>query len=170
MYRLVLIVWHGPPWQMVRTLSIAISRERGRPDLATKPATVDTLGSLKLRSPTRIRTAVRGLMPPVYALRARHPLRRLRLSPTPTATATFTPTPTATATATVAPSPTPTATFTPTPAATVTPTVTPAPTATPTPSQVTLSARGYKVQGRQTVDLSWTGRLPAGSTFIVTAY
>ena len=48
---------------------------------------------------------------------------------------------------------------TPTPTATptVTPTVTPTPTATPTPGQITLSARGYKVQGRQTVDLSWTG-------------
>jgi hypothetical protein len=98
-------------------------------------------------------------------------------TPTPTATATFTPTPTPTATHT--PSPTPTATFTPTPTATFTPTPTPTathtptatptatptptrtptPTATPTPSpgQITLTARSYKVRGRQTVDLSWTG-------------
>ena len=54
-------------------------------------------------------------------------------TPTPTATPTSTPTPTATATAT----------------ATATPTA--------TPGQITLSARGYKVQGRQTVDLSWNG-------------
>ena len=69
-------------------------------------------------------------------------------TPTATATATATPTATATATATVAPSPTPTATAT----ATATPTSTP--TATP---GITLSARGYKVQGRQTVDLTWSG-------------
>ena len=69
-------------------------------------------------------------------------------TPTATATATATPTATATATATVAPSPTPTATAT----ATVTPTSTP--TATP---GIRLSARGYKVQGRQTVDLTWSG-------------
>ena len=69
-------------------------------------------------------------------------------TPTATATATATPTATATATATVTPSPTPTATAT----ATATPTSTP--TATP---GITLSARGYKVQGRQTVDLTWSG-------------
>ena len=69
-------------------------------------------------------------------------------TPTPTATATATPTPTATATAT----PTATATATPT-ATTATPTATP----TVTPGQITLSARGYKVRGRQTVDLSWNG-------------
>src|SRR5262249_14986762 len=57
--------------------------------------------------------------------------------PTPTATAT------ATATATPAPSPTPTATITP--------------TATPTPGQITLTARGYKAQGRHQVDLAWSG-------------
>jgi hypothetical protein len=28
---------------------------------------------------------------------------------------------------------------------------------TPTPGQITLSARGYKVQGRHTVDLAWSG-------------
>src|SRR6266545_1162923 len=49
--------------------------------------------------------------------------------------------------------PTPMATAT----ATATPTATPTPTPTPTPGQITLSARGYKVQGRQAVDLSWTG-------------
>jgi hypothetical protein len=65
-------------------------------------------------------------------------------SPTPTPTAT----PTATATATIPPSPTPTATAT----ATATPTSTP----TPTPG-ITLTARGYKVQGRHTVDLTWSG-------------
>jgi outer membrane protein assembly factor BamB len=70
-------------------------------------------------------------------------------SPTPTPTPTATPTPTSTPTAT------PTATSTPT--ATATPTPTPTPTATPTPGQITLSARGYKVQGQQTVDLSWSG-------------
>jgi hypothetical protein len=50
------------------------------------------------------------------------------------------------------PTPTPSPTPTP-PTPTPTPTVTPTPT--PTPGQITLSARGYKVQGRQTVDLSW---------------
>ena len=65
-------------------------------------------------------------------------------SPTPTPTAT----PAATPTATIPPSPTPTATAT----------STPTPTPTPTPvSGITLSARGYKVQGRNTVDLSWQG-------------
>jgi hypothetical protein len=34
---------------------------------------------------------------------------------------------------------------------------TPTPTPTPTPGQITLSARGYKVQGQQTVDLTWIG-------------
>jgi len=51
----------------------------------------------------------------------------------------------------VTPTPTPTPTATPT----VTPTATPTPT--PTPGQITLTARGYKVHGLQTVDLSWTG-------------
>jgi PQQ enzyme repeat len=62
-----------------------------------------------------------------------------------------TPTPTPTATAT--PTATPTATSTPTATATAKPTATP----TPTPGQITLTARGYKVQGRHTVDLSWMG-------------
>src|SRR5439155_16479321 len=57
-----------------------------------------------------------------------------------------------TPTPTVTPTPTPTVTPTPTPTPTATPTVTP----TPTPG-ITLSARGYKVQGRNTVDLSWNG-------------
>jgi hypothetical protein len=57
----------------------------------------------------------------------------------------MTPTPT--------PTPTPTATATPT----VTPTATPTATPTPTPGQITLIARGYKVQGQQRVDLSWNG-------------
>jgi hypothetical protein len=61
-----------------------------------------------------------------------------------------TPTPTATATPTIPPSPTPTAT------ATATATATPTSTPTPTPG-ITLTARGYKVQGRHTVDLSWSG-------------
>src|SRR6266542_2884990 len=55
------------------------------------------------------------------------------------------------------PTPTPTPTATPTATPTPTPTATPTPTPTPTPGQITLSARGYKVQGRQTVDLSWNG-------------
>ena len=33
----------------------------------------------------------------------------------------------------------------------------PTATPTPTPEQITLTARGYKVHGRHTVDLSWTG-------------
>ncbi len=53
------------------------------------------------------------------------------------------------------PAASPTPTPTPTPTATPTPTVTP--TATPTPGQITLTARGYKVRGQHTVDLSWTG-------------
>src|SRR4029077_12693491 len=65
-------------------------------------------------------------------------------TPTPTPTATATPTAPPTATATV----TPTATATATPTATATAT----PTATPTPGQITLTARGYKVRGRQAVD------------------
>jgi hypothetical protein len=68
-------------------------------------------------------------------------------TPTPTPTATATPTATPTATATATPTATPTAT------ATATPTATP----TPTPGQITLTARGYKVHGRQAVDLSWRG-------------
>jgi pyruvate/2-oxoglutarate dehydrogenase complex dihydrolipoamide acyltransferase (E2) component len=51
------------------------------------------------------------------------------------------------------PTPSPTATPTPTPTATTTPT----PTPTPTPGAITLSANGRRVQGRHTVDLSWTG-------------
>jgi hypothetical protein len=98
------VIADGLHWQMRRTLSIAISRGRDRPDLAAKPT--DTTGSLKIRSPTSLYTLVQGLMPPVYVFRG---------TPTPT------------------------------------------PTATPTPGQITLSARGYKVQGRQTVDLSWSG-------------
>jgi PQQ enzyme-like repeat protein len=66
---------------------------------------------------------------------------------------TPTPTPTATATATA----TPTATATATATATPTPTVTPTSTPTPTPGQITLTARGYKVRGQQTVDLTWSG-------------
>jgi serine protease len=42
-----------------------------------------------------------------------------------------------------------------TPQATPTPAATPTPT--PTPEQITLSANGYKVKGRHTVDLSSTG-------------
>src|SRR5438876_844893 len=56
-----------------------------------------------------------------------------------------------------APTPTPTPTVTPTPTATPTVTPTATPTPTPTPGQITLTARGYKVHGLQTVDLSWTG-------------
>jgi Concanavalin A-like lectin/glucanases superfamily len=59
----------------------------------------------------------------------------------PTACASSTPTP--------APTPAPTPTATPTPTSTATP--------TSTPGQITLSAVGYKVQGQQSVDLSWTG-------------
>ena len=55
------------------------------------------------------------------------------------------------------PTPTPTPAPTPTPTPTATPTATPTPTPTPTPGQITLSARGYKVQGQQAVDLSWNG-------------
>jgi hypothetical protein len=62
---------------------------------------------------------------------------------------TATPTPTATAT--------PTSTPTPTPAPSPTPTATVTPTATPTPGQISLTARGYKVQGRHQVDLAWSG-------------
>jgi hypothetical protein len=54
-----------------------------------------------------------------------------------------------------APSPTPTPTATPT--ATPTPTVTPTATPTPTPGQITLTARGYLVNGRRRADLSWSG-------------
>jgi len=43
------------------------------------------------------------------------------------------------------------------PTPTPTPTATPTPTPTATPGQITLSARGYKVQGQQRVDLSWNG-------------
>jgi hypothetical protein len=58
-------------------------------------------------------------------------------------------------TGTPTPTPTPTPTSTPTP--TATPNATPTPTPTPTPGQITLSGRGYKVQGQQRVDLSWNG-------------
>jgi len=54
-------------------------------------------------------------------------------------------------------SPTPTPTSTPNPTPTPTPTATPTPIPTPTPGQIALSTRGYKVQGQQTVDLSWNG-------------
>ena len=57
----------------------------------------------------------------------------------------------------VSPTGTPTPTPTPTPTATVTPTATATATPTATPGQITLSARGYKVQGQQRVDLSWNG-------------
>jgi hypothetical protein len=49
--------------------------------------------------------------------------------------------------------PTPTPTTTPPPSPTATATATP----TATPGQITLGARGYKVQGQQRVDLSWNG-------------
>jgi hypothetical protein len=62
--------------------------------------------------------------------------------------ATPTPTPSATPTPTVTPTPTPTPTPSPTP------TVTPTPT--PTPSGITLTASGRRVQGRHTVDLTWS--------------
>jgi hypothetical protein len=84
----------------------------------------------------------------------------VRVSPSGTPTPTPTPTPTATPTATPTstPTPTPTPTATPTATPTPTPTATPPPTPTPTPGQIiTLSARGYKVQGQQRVDLSWNG-------------
>jgi hypothetical protein len=55
------------------------------------------------------------------------------------------------------PTPTPTATPSPTPTPTPTPTPSVTPTPTPTPGQITLSARGYKVQGQRRVDLSWSG-------------
>ena len=83
-------------------------------------------------------------------------------TPTPTATPTATPTPTPTATPTPTLTPTPTPTASATPTATPTPTVTPTATPTPTPGQITLSALGYKVQGQQRVDLSWTGATSSG--------
>jgi len=58
-----------------------------------------------------------------------------------------------------APTPTPTPTATPTATATATATATPTATPTVTPGQITLSARGYKVQGQQRVDLSWNGAI-----------
>jgi hypothetical protein len=70
----------------------------------------------------------------------------------PCGTPTPTPTPTPTATPTATPTPTPTVTPTPTP--TPTPTVTPTPT--PTPGAITLTAHGRRVQGRHTVDLTWS--------------
>src|SRR6266536_3274213 len=57
----------------------------------------------------------------------------------------------------VSPTGTPTPTPTPSPTPTATPTATPTPTPTATPGQITLGARGYKVQGQQRVDLSWNG-------------
>jgi outer membrane protein assembly factor BamB len=52
------------------------------------------------------------------------------------------------------PGPTPT----PTPTATATPTATPAATATPTPTPgIALRARGYRLHGQRTADLSWSG-------------
>jgi FG-GAP-like repeat/FG-GAP repeat len=70
-----------------------------------------------------------------------------------------TPTPTPTPSAPPSPSPTATPTNTPTPTVTPTPTSTPPPTATPTatPVRIALNARGYKVHGANTVDLSWSG-------------
>jgi hypothetical protein len=53
--------------------------------------------------------------------------------------------------------PPPTPTPTPTPTVTPTPTITPTPTPTPTPGQITLTASGRRVQGRHTVDLTWSG-------------
>jgi hypothetical protein len=109
-------------------------------------------------------TASDGIETPTPTPRATEtptPTPTSTIPPTPTATATFTPTPTATATATATftPTPTPTATHTPTatPTATFTPTPTPTATPTPTPGRISLTARGYKVRGRHTVDLSWTG-------------
>jgi hypothetical protein len=58
---------------------------------------------------------------------------------------------------TATPTPTPTSTPTATPVASPTPTATVTPTATPTPVQITLTARGHKVHGRRTADLTWIG-------------
>jgi len=55
------------------------------------------------------------------------------------------------------PTPTPTATPSSTPTPTPTPTPTATPTPTPTPGQITLSARGYLVNGRRRADLTWSG-------------
>jgi len=54
---------------------------------------------------------------------------------------------------------------TPTPTATPTPTVTPTPT--PTPGPITLSASGRKVNGVNTVDLTWS---PFGTSIFIDAY
>jgi hypothetical protein len=78
-------------------------------------------------------------------------------NPTPTATPTATATPTSTPTSTSTPTPTPTATATPTPTSTPTSTPTATATATSTPGQITLTARGYLVNGRRRADLSWSG-------------
>src|SRR5947208_1598754 len=61
--------------------------------------------------------------------------------------------------------PPPTPTPTPTPTSTLTPTPTPAvtPTPIPTPGSITLSAHGRRVQGKHTVDLSWTGATAANT-------
>jgi aqualysin 1 len=68
-------------------------------------------------------------------------------------TATPVPSPTADPTATPVPSPTADPTATPVPSPTTEPTA----TATPSPGGFTLSAVGYKVQGRQRADLTWSG-------------
>ena len=95
-------------------------------------------------------TATRTPTPTVTATATSTATATATSTPTSTPTPTVKATATATATATIAPSPTPTATAKATPTATATP--------TPTPSSgITLSARGYKVQGQQTVDLSWSG-------------
>jgi hypothetical protein len=62
---------------------------------------------------------------------------------------------------TPSPTPTPTPTVTPTPTPTPSPTATPTPTPTPTPGVLTLRAAGRRVQGRQTVDLVWSGATSA---------
>src|SRR6266550_4067366 len=53
--------------------------------------------------------------------------------------------------------PTPQGSPTPTPTPTPSPTPTPTATPTPTPGVITLTASGRRVQGRHTVDLSWSG-------------
>jgi hypothetical protein len=55
----------------------------------------------------------------------------------------------------------PTPQGTPSPTPTPTPTATPTPTPTPTPGVITLRASGRRVQGRHTVDLSWSGATSA---------
>src|SRR6266700_1425150 len=53
--------------------------------------------------------------------------------------------------------PTPQGTPSPTPTPTPSPTPTPTATPTPTPGVITLTTSGRRVQGRHTVDLSWSG-------------